>query len=171
SPPLGAGERLEINYNQRNVAVRGREPGLRLCRCGEETALADRGRELCERLAPVAAHFDAGAATREYGAALELAAARFADPDRTPSARALAEIAAAPGGFLGWALERSQRLTAALRESPLAPERLAALREEAALSLAKQAALEAASSESFEDYLARYYAGGGVARASRAAAS
>ncbi|HEX5314615.1 MAG TPA: hypothetical protein VFX38_06910, partial [Gammaproteobacteria bacterium] len=73
--------------------------------------------------------------------------------------------------MLGERREPFAKFSAALRETPLAPERLAALREEAARSLAKQDALETPGAESFEDYLARYYAGGGVSRAPSTAAS
>ncbi len=170
SPPLGAGDRLEINYNQRNVAARGREPGLKLCRNGGEQSLRDWGHELCEQLAATAAHFDTGLTGRPYTTALELATARFDAPGLTPSAQALVDIAETPKGFLAWALARSRGLTRVLREIDLPEALRAQLEQTAADSLAKQRAMEMADRESFEDYLARYYEGGGLTAGKRTAA-
>lgn len=159
SPPLSSGDHLEIDYNQRNVAVRGREPGLRLRRGGECVSLCDWGKAIVAAMDPVAAHLDKGLAAPRYAPVLERARAGLLDPDLTPSARALAEIRAADGGFMDWALQRSRQHTAELLAHPLGAEVQARYERLAAESLAKQKALEEESSEPFETYLARYYAG------------
>ncbi len=160
SPPLNAGDHLEIAYNQKNVTVRGREPGLMLRRAGDCIQLADWGDEIVVALAPIAEHLDRGLVEAPYAHALATAAERIRDPQSTPSAQALEEIRATPGGFMAWALERARRHTATLRTMPLAAETLERLTRATAESLAAQQRLEAKENEPFEAYLARYYASG-----------
>ncbi|MGH8225595.1 MAG: glutamate--cysteine ligase [Gammaproteobacteria bacterium] len=160
SPALDATDHMEIAYNHRNVAVRGREPSLKLRRAGGCATLADWGREIIEALAPLAAQLDRGLADRPYAQALAIAAERVDDPQSTPSARVLEEIRAMPSGFMAWALERARRHTETLRTMPLAGETLERLAGLARESLAAQQDLEAKEKEPFETYLARYYASG-----------
>lgn len=159
SPPLSSGDYLEIDYNQRNVAVRGREPGLRLRTARDCIALQDWGRSITAGLMPIAEHLDRGLAEPRYAAAVERAEACLRDPGLTPSARALAEIRGSDSGFMAWALERARKHTAALRTTPLAAGVEEQYRRSALESLRRQKALEAESEEPFETYLARYYAG------------
>lgn len=157
--PLSAGDQMEISYNQRNVAVHGREPGFRLRRRGRELPLRDWGLSLCDDLAPLAEYLD-GAADGSFAAAVVTARERFENPDTTPSARVLAEIEDEPEGFLAWGLKRARDHTEALRAVALDAATLGRLERTAADSSARQRAIETAESESFESYLARYYAGG-----------
>jgi len=160
SPALSAGDQLEISYNQRNVAIRGREPGLRLRRAGGYQPLAEWGRELTRALEPIAEHLDAGLKGHPHADAVASARACFDDPARTPSARVLSEIDARPEGFLAWGLDVSRRHTAGLRRESLAAETRADLERAARESLARQADMEASDDEPFEAFLERYYADG-----------
>lgn len=159
SPPLTSGDYLEIDYNQRNVAVRGREPGLRLRTARDCIALRDWGLAIITGLGPIAEYLDKGLDAPRYAAVVEHAEACLKDPDLTPSARALAEIDGNKSGFLAWALERARQHTGALEALPLPTEVDERYRRSARESLLKQAAMEAESEEPFETYLARYYAG------------
>jgi len=159
SPPLSAGDHLEIDYNQRNVAVRGREPGLQLRRSGQCIDLDTWGLDIVGAMAPLAAHLDQGLDPAPYARTLSDARARLRDPELTPSARALKEIDAMPGGFMAWALERSRRHTETLRVREIDAATLARYRTMAAESLARQSEIEAAPQEPFTDFLAHYYAG------------
>ncbi len=159
SPPLSSGDHLAIDYNQLNVAVRGREPGLRLRTACDCIALQDWGQDIVTGLAPIAEHLDQGLAKPRYAAAVEHAQACLRDPNLTPSARALAEIDGNERGYLAWALERAREHTATLRTLPLPAKVEEKYRRSARDSLLKQAELEAESAEPFEKYLARYYAG------------
>ena len=159
SPPLTSGDYLEIDYNQRNVAVRGREPGLRLRTARDCIALRDWGQNIATGLAPIAEYLDKGLAEPRYAAAVERAEACLQDPGLTPSARALTEIRDNESGFMAWALARARQHTAALHALPLAAEVEEQYRQSARESLRKQEALEAESTEPFATYLARYYAG------------
>ncbi len=159
SPPLTTGEHLEVDSNLRNVAVRGREPGLRLCRRGVCIPLQAWADEIVAAMAPIAAHLDRGLSEAPYAATLARAKTCVAHPELTPSARTLDEIEAAPGGFMGWALARARKHSESLRAMPLDAQTLAHFEAAAHDSIARQSAMEAANTESFEDYLARYYAG------------
>jgi len=159
SPPLSTGDHLEIDYNQRNVAVRGREPGLRLRTARDCIALRDWGQTIITGLAPIAEYLDQGLDEPWYTKAVNRAEACLKEPDLTPSARALAEIRGHDSGFMAWALERAREHTAALCATPLAADVEEKYRHFARESLCKQETLEAESVEPFETYLARYYAG------------
>lgn len=161
SPPLSAGDHLEIDYNQRNVAVRGREPGLQLRRAGQCIALDTWGLEIVSAMAPFAEHLDQGLDATPYMQTLTAAEIQLRDPSLTPSARALGEIEAMPGGFMAWALERARTHTATLRKHALDATTLKRYAATASDSLARQIELEAAPQEPFTDFLAHYYAGVG----------
>ncbi len=160
SPPIEQGNQLEIDYNQRNVAVRGREPGIGLRRDNTTIPLRDWGEEIIAALEPLAEHFDSGLPDTPYCNAVTLAATRLRAPATTPSARVLDEVASHPEGFLAWSLERSHRLTAELRSRELAPGTASRLRAQAAESLARQQELETHPEPAFETFLAQYYASG-----------
>ncbi len=92
-----------------------------------------------------------------YANAMQLLRKRIDDPDLTPSAQVL-EAARAHGGFFKYAMFASEHHKQALLAQPLD----AATRERFMLSardsLAQQGRIEAEDTESFEDYVARYYA-------------
>ncbi|MGH8161036.1 MAG: glutamate--cysteine ligase [Gammaproteobacteria bacterium] len=159
SPPLSGGEHLEIDSNLRNVAIRGREPGLCLCHGNECVPLAAWAGEIVAAMEPIAEYLDRGLAEAPYAAALARARECIADPDATPSAHALADIEAEAGGFLGWALENARRHNATLRTLPLDPPTSQRFERAARDSISRQAELEATDNEPFETYLARYYDG------------
>ncbi len=159
SPPLSAGDHLEIDYNQKNVAVRGREPGLHLRRAGRYIALDAWGLDIVSAMAPLAAHLDRGLDRTPYAHALASAEARLRDPALTPSAQVLDEIEATPGGFMAWALERTRVHTATLRAQTLDPAVIRRYTTLAEASLARQLELEAAPQKPFAEFLAHYYAG------------
>jgi len=94
SPPLSERERIEIDENELITAHRGREPGLVLRRGGEEVTLRDWGLELCDRLVAVCEVLDADKVGAPYARALRAQREKLEDPERTPSARMLAEMQA-----------------------------------------------------------------------------
>ena len=61
-------------------------------------------------------------------------------------------------GHLEWTLEQSRGHQAALRDDPLSAEMLAEYRKMTEDSLAEQRELEAATDQSFEEYLSAYRA-------------
>ncbi|WP_311224234.1 MULTISPECIES: glutamate--cysteine ligase [unclassified Acidovorax] len=159
SPPDTPAEIAELQHNQHLAAERGREPGLQLMRGGRSVALSDWGAELLADCQPLAAALDAAQHTDAHSQALLAAQATLAEPQRTPSARVLAELTQRHGdNFTAFALNQS----AATRDHLLGlawsaeqQERHAAL---AARSVAEQKALEAADTLPFEAWREQYMA-------------
>jgi len=89
SPPDDDDELAAVIENKLRAASRGREPGLRLVREGEEVPLREWADEVLGDCAPIAAALDLANGGRAYRDALSSATAALADPESTPSARVL----------------------------------------------------------------------------------
>ncbi|MFZ5550844.1 MAG: glutamate--cysteine ligase [Pseudomonadota bacterium] len=158
SPPDTPDEIAALSRNQHLTAARGREPGLKLERQGREVPLIDWVAEIVDQCAPIARTLDelhGGSAHRD---ALGAAQSALAMPATLPSARVIETLRREHGGELvpfvdgRSALAREQLLARPLPDAD-APARWAA---EAAESLAEQARIEAAETQSFEAFLADY---------------
>jgi glutamate--cysteine ligase len=149
-----------VQANQQAVALRGREPGLKLRRLGEELALKAWAGEILDACEPIAAELDATLGTASaHREALAEARRRVEDPDVTPSARVLHAMARNHGdSFMRFALIESTLHKATLKVLELpreVRERFARLADE---SLTKQRELEAADDVDFETFRQRYLA-------------
>ncbi len=157
SPPDAPDELANISRNQHRVAARGREPGLQLCRNGEQRTLADWGRELIDSFAPIAEALDAAHRGRDYRDVLSDAGAALRDASTTPSARVLRAMHDDFGdSYVAFAAAQSQRHRDTLRRAPLAPETERRYARLAAESLASQRRIEAADRVPFETYRQAY---------------
>jgi glutamate--cysteine ligase len=162
SPPIDAEEQWAIEYNELTVALRGREPGLRLIERGRRVGMQDWAMKILRTMEPICEVLDRAAGSNCYSRALAAQRAALSEPSLLPSARLLAELRASGADFHGFAHALSTRHAAHYRAEPLAPalrERFRTLAEE---SWVTQRSLEADHSLSFEDYLARYFAGQGA---------
>ena len=162
SDPIGDSEQGLLDANHVKVARRGREPGLTLWRDGREVSMEAWARELIDCMTGLCEVLDAGDASKPYARALATQAAKIGNPALTPSARLLEELRATGEPFFDMALRVSAEHKAYFMGlyNPN-PERLEEFRREAAESLEKQASIEAAdraSGQTFEEYLARYFA-------------
>ncbi|MEY2890334.1 MAG: glutamate--cysteine ligase [Pseudomonadota bacterium] len=157
SPPDSPAEIAALARNQHRTAARGREPGLMLERDGAEVPLMAWAAELLERCAPVARRLDEAAGGDAHQQALAAAQAVLAQPSQLPSARVLqamqAEHAGEFGPFIRAQSERTRDALLALPVSHAEQQRWATM---AADSLAQQAAIEAAETQSFEDFRRDY---------------
>ncbi|HUN25595.1 MAG TPA: glutamate--cysteine ligase [Steroidobacteraceae bacterium] len=159
SPPIDATLEPDLDANHLVVARRGREPGLELARSGRRIPLVGWATELLESMEGLCELLDHGDPTRPYAQALATQAAKVRDVRLTPSARLLAELQSTGEGFFDLALRTSEAHKSYFLELyPPNPGRLDELAGEARDSLEKQRALEATERESFEQYLARYFA-------------
>ncbi|HEY4127043.1 MAG TPA: glutamate--cysteine ligase, partial [Gammaproteobacteria bacterium] len=158
SPPTDAAEQEEIGANQLTVARRGREPGITLQRGGTAVGLKDWGHELLERLAPICKLLDGEDPLRPYQSTLAAQRASLEDPDRTPSARILKEMRERGESFFTFAKRLSEAHRASFLAHPLPKTTEGAMDAEVKASLHEQAAIEAADTLSFEEYLHRYFA-------------
>ncbi|MHB1815870.1 MAG: glutamate--cysteine ligase, partial [Steroidobacteraceae bacterium] len=135
------------------------QPGLTLRRDGREVAMRDWGRELLDEMAGLCAILDRGNPLRPYSLALEVQRTKLEDVARTPSARMMAELAATGESFAQLALRMSSQHKAYFLDMyPPNEARLAEFSREARESLEAHRAAEAADQDTFEDYLARYFA-------------
>jgi glutamate--cysteine ligase len=156
SPTIRLQERCEIDRNLEKVAHRGRDPELRLLRAGLGLSLADWAGQLLEAMEPLCEALE-GVRGGEYRRVLADQGAKVADPELTPSARVLAEMRAHGESFHAFARRQAEGHRRHLRKLPLSDTRLAQLDQEAADSLARQAAVEAADDIDFPTFLDRYF--------------
>lgn len=159
SPPIGNSEQEAIDDNFLKVARRGREPGLHLNRDGRHVPLSVWAAEILDCMTGLCEMLDQGDATRPYTQALRAQQEKAADPERTPSARLLGEMRGSGADFFEVVLRMSRAHKDYFVSLP-GPDagHLAAFESEARESHAKQAAMEAAQTGSFEDYLADWFA-------------
>jgi len=162
SPVISAQERKEIDDNELAAAHRGRDPTLQLQRQGKKVKLTEWAAEIIDAMSGVCGLLDAGhdrdGRGRPYSESLAVQAEKVRDPDRTPSARMLAEMRAAGEGFFHFALRMSQQHQSYFQALEKNDERQAAFIRYAEHSRIQQQTLEAADDEPFPAYLQRYFA-------------
>lgn len=158
SPLIDREERDAIDHNELAAAHRGRDPHLHLQRSGKAVALRAWAREILTAMQGVCEVLDASETGQPYGTALASQMAKVEDPERTPSARMLAEMSAAREGFFSYALRKSREHQAYFAALALAPAREAEFTRLAEDSWRQQRQLEADTRESLDSYLQRYFA-------------
>lgn len=159
SPLVDADEYHAINNNQTLVAHRGRDPGLRITCQGKEVLLRDKAREVLQAMRPVAELLNAVHDEDCYTDCLDSQVQLAWNPDITPSARMLEEMRNHNESFFGFAKRKSQEHRDFFLQRTLAPELEQTFRQQAAASLAQQAALEQAADVGFDRFLQSYFAG------------
>jgi glutamate--cysteine ligase len=158
SPMVSEDEQRQMEINQCLVATRGREPGIRLCRGGEEVALKDWGLELIDQMLPVAEAMDASDGGEERRRALAWQAERLRDSELTPSAITLATMRETGERFSDFALRMSMEHRNWFLDHPLTDAERAVYDRMSTTSHADQAAVEAADDRPFSQFLAEYFA-------------
>ncbi len=156
SPADSAAESDMIARNHLAVVERGRAVDLELERGEGRTSLRAWAEEILDACTPIAEALDAANATAGHVDALETQRDKVADASRTPSARILAELVDADLPFFELALALSNQHAVALRGMPLSEHERARFEASVAASHAEQAAIEAADSMSFDEFLADY---------------
>lgn len=159
SPPIDRNEEEAIERNHLRIARRGREPGIALERSGRSVPMRAWAEELLDGMHGICEILDGPHAQRPYSATLREQIAKLEDVQRTPSARLLAELAARGESFEALVLRISEQHRQEFRRlRHRDATRWQEFQLEAELSRARQAALEASSRGSFDDYVARYLA-------------
>jgi len=157
SPPISEQERRDIDSNELSTAHRGRDPHLMLNRNGKKVSLKNWATEIIGAMTGVCALLDSGHENKPYTSALAIQAEKIKDPDRTPSARMLAEMRKQDEGFFHFALRMSQQHQAYFQELPSNPSRESEFIQQAEQSWVRQHELEATEKEPFAIYLQRYF--------------
>jgi glutamate--cysteine ligase len=101
---------------------------------------------------------DKGAEIHSHCDAPQKQRAKIADPDLTPSARMLDDMAENKEEFYHFALRKSREHQQWFAERPLEADKLANFRETARSSIEKQHAIEAADDIPFETFMQNYFA-------------
>jgi glutamate--cysteine ligase len=159
SPPDSPAELIEVSDNQLRVAGRGREPGLRLERGGQEVTLLEWGGQVLAECEPIAAALDRACGTREHETALSAAVRAMEDPGLVPSARVLDDMAKNhDNSYVRFVLAHSLEHRDALLADPLPGEAEQRFVRMAKDSLAEQRAIEASDTVDFETYRRNYLA-------------
>jgi glutamate--cysteine ligase len=157
SPPLDAEERQMIDDNQMAVALTGRDPALVLNRRRDpELPLRQWAKEILEQLMPISELLDKGESGQPYAAACAEQSAVLANPDRTPSARILAEMRASGENFFRYARRLSEQHRRYFVGRPLTKEQERFFTEAAEWSLVEQREIEAKDVMSFDEFLRGY---------------
>jgi glutamate--cysteine ligase len=121
--------------------------------------MRDWAHELLDEMRGVCELLDAGLPDAPYATALAMQAAKVSEVELTPSARLLSEMRTTGESFFQLALRMSEAHKSYFLElHPPNEQRLAEFRNAAEESLRAQAAIEAADTLSFDDYLRRYFA-------------
>lgn len=154
--PPGHCQDSQNNFDK--VVREGRDPALRLSRQGTPVSVADWGHDLLDQIGACAALLDSAYGGDGYARAVAAQRGKLDDPALTPSARVLAQLRQDHQSFHEFALQRSLAHTQSLREQVLPDDTRAAYDAMTRDSVAEQAALEAADTETFEEYVARYHA-------------
>jgi glutamate--cysteine ligase len=158
SPPLDSAEKREVSQNGMAVACCGRTPGFKLRRKGREVLLKDWAAEILEAMRGIAEILDAEDVSKPYTRSLEEQAAKFFDPELTPSARMLAEMRASGESFEEYALRISKEHARVFRDRFLSAERAEFFRRLTDESLEEQQQMEAGDKLSFDEFLHHYFA-------------
>ena len=160
SPPADADEYARLAHNQTRCVERGREPGLLLETVTGSITLAAQYASARAQWLACADTLDDAVGGHAYRHACEgVLLARLDDVSLTPSARVLQQMREQDVSFFRLAKQLSAQQTAHFVQTPLAAAPQQAFTDAATRSLCEQADVEAASlNESFETYLARYFA-------------
>lgn len=158
SPPLDDVATEETKLNQTGVAKHGRDPSFQLLRDGTETPLKHWAYEILDKVSGVAELIDRSEGGSSYEQAVRLMRAMVDDPDATPSARMLAEIADYDNSFFQYAMAvaRSHKDYFSTTE-PLSTKRQQAFEDEAKRSIRRQREIESSDRMSFDQYLRNYF--------------
>ena len=160
SPGISESERREIDYNLDAVCYRGRKPGLELQRNGKPVSLCGWAGELLDVMQGFAGALDARQPGHAHGDALRVQQAAVRDPDLTPSARILAGMRSHNEGHFHFAQRMSRRHQEYFMNLPPDPEGFAMIDDAVEKSIAARHAIEAADNQSFDEFLADYFAQG-----------
>jgi glutamate--cysteine ligase len=160
SPPIATSEQGSLDANHALVAHCGREPGLELNRDRRSVPLTVWAAELIDSMRGICELLDEGQPQRPYTAALELQEAKINDSSLTPAARTLKELESTGESFAELAMRMSRAHKSYFLELyPPNEQRLGEFAAQAQASLEKQTAIERADDITFDEYLARYFAG------------
>lgn len=150
-------ERISRNHDL--VVTRGREPGLKLERKEDEIGLIEWGHELLDKIQLTANMMDRVDGSQRYSESLQAQRSKLDNPELTPSAQVLSALQSQQISYEELVLQQSDLHRTSLLAREMKGQTADYLREQAMASLEELANIEAADTQSFDEYLADYLAG------------
>ncbi|ROS01973.1 glutamate-cysteine ligase [Sinobacterium caligoides] len=143
--------------NLKLVVNEGRRPGLQLNFCGECKVLTDWGLEMLDKMAGIAEQFDQVFDGDDYRQALQQQREKLEDPEKTPSARILADMTKAGVGYFHFAMDQSKRQQQLYLQQPMAAKDADLCARQATQSIERLQTVESEQELPFKDFLSDYY--------------
>src|SRR2546427_159643 len=157
SPPDTPQEIAAIRRNQQRVALRGREPGLKLQKESNEVELLQWGGQRLSECAPIAEALDQAHGGSAHPEALAATLQALRTSDNVPSAKVLQAMAREHrNSFVRFALAESTLHKASLKGLELPREAIERFTGLADWSLERQREIEAADKVAFEPWRQKY---------------
>lgn len=157
SPLIDKDERKEIDDNEMSVAHAGRNPNLKLRRCGKTISLKSWGLEVCNQMRPICKMLDKKSSSKTYTQSLLKQRAKFIDTDLTPSARMLDEMRENKESFHQFAARKSKLHQHYFSQLKLSEEKLQFFQQQQQLSYKNQHKIEANDKLEFSEYIQQYF--------------
>lgn len=146
-----------LDDNRRRVVSRGRDPGLRLEHHGRTRSIADWGGDIFTEMAEVAELLDIQETDNPHGEALAALTPLLDDPALTASGQYLKRLQDSGREYAELAYEEARRQAKALAAEPGDTAWQDHLDELAEETLRQQKEIEAADTQSFDDFLEEYF--------------
>lgn len=157
APPFGDSEYGCLPKNQQLMVEHGRDPALELRFCGRQGRFRDMAAALLAELAAVAPLLDAAHGTPAYGQSIAREAMKLENPALTYSAAVLKDLADNDISFFEFGRRTAAEHGEWFRARPLPAARAAEFAQSVDESHREQAAIEAADTLAFDDFLAQWF--------------
>lgn len=157
SPPASEIEYQQSQENQRRIVNTGRQPDLKLARGEGETDMRTWAQEILEGSLACAALLDQAKGGDSYQNAVQSQFAKITNPELTPSARVLRDMASSGQSFYAHTAALAEQHRLYFEAHPLPTREQDYFTDLAGVSLAEQHALEEKPQLPFDEYLAGYY--------------
>ena len=157
SPLTDSKEYEQIPQNIRRAVYSGRDPDLHLLKGNTEISLRDWGHTLFSEIRPVAALLDKAHQTNTHTKAFSVMQERLENDQLTPAAIVLDEMASRQETYYAMAMRKAGEHKKYFQTEKLSAEVLEKYQDLADRSHAKQAAIEAGDTASFDEFLSLYY--------------
>ncbi len=158
SPVDSLQESEALTFNQLTIVERGREPDLHLQRDNSLISVQEWGEELLAGCEKIAALIDAEEGNDNSTFALNCQRKKLLNSELTPSARILNQMREQSIPFYRFAMNASLAHNGYYADHPLRDARLKEFEELAEKSIKEQEDMEAAETETFEEFLEHYLA-------------
>jgi glutamate--cysteine ligase len=157
SEPFDRAEQAAINHNFNAVAHHGRDPQLRLKKSGVDILMRDWANEIFDQMSLGCELLDSGNEVHVYCDSLQQQRLKIEDPDRTPSARLLAEMIENREEFFEFSLRMSMQHQQWFAGRPLDADKQAMFEASARESIERQHAIERADDIPFDKFMQNYF--------------